>query len=70
MNILNLFRKFSTKDQNIINFENESAKNLNRKNKNEILKDLFNKTGKDTDCFNEIKSYFRNYSDKNVDSEG
>jgi hypothetical protein len=56
-------------NDSITNLETDSSRSQMRKNKNEMLQELFNKTSKDTECQNEIKNYFQNYTDKNVESE-
>ena len=56
-------------NDSITNLETESSRSNMRKNKNEMLQDLFIKTTKNSESQNDIKNYFQNYTDKNVESD-
>jgi hypothetical protein len=56
-------------NDSITNLETESSRSNMRKNKNEMLQDLFIKTTKNSESQNDIKNYFQNYTDKNLESE-
>lgn len=56
-------------NDSITNLDTESSRTVVRKTKNEILKELYNKIDKDGDHVSEIKNYFQNYSERNIDAE-